>query len=258
MKKQSLKYLIFSLVAVVTLSVISGCCDEKKSSATDEAQVEQTAEVQKAESEWISLFNGQTLDGWKRYKADEITDLWIVEDGMILCNGKGGSEGAGQARGSLITLGQYDNFELVLDWKITPGANSGILYHIVEKPELAHAYETGPEYQLLDDVGFPSPVTEMQKTAAAYDMYPASADKPLNPPGEWNTSKLVYNNGHVEHWLNGEKVVEYDESGEDWKARYDESKWGDYPQWGQYKKGAIGLQDHGGKIWFKNIKIKKL
>lgn len=255
MEKQSIKYFFTYVLAVVVLPLLVSCKSEKKS---DAKTFEEAVISESLESEWISLFDGKTLNGWKQYGLDNITDMWSVEDGMIVCNGEGGHEADGKKRGSLITTDQFDNFELELDWKISPEGNSGILYHIVEKPEYAHAFDTGPEYQLLDDVNFPSPVKKVQETAAAYDMYPAKADKKLNPAGEWNSTRFVYDHGHVEHWLNGEKVVEYDEGSDDWKARYEKSKWVDYPGWNKYKKGAIGLQDHGSKIWFKNIRVKKL
>ena len=148
----------------------------------------------------------------------------------------------------------------MLDWKISPTGNSGSLYHIVEDTAFSHAYITGPEYQLVDDDNFPSEsgLRDVQKTAANYDMYPASPDKKVNPPGEWNTAKIIYDNGHVEHWLNGEKVLEFEEGSDDWKSKYENSKWVDYQGWCEFKKRSIGLQDHGNYTWFKNIKIKKL
>jgi len=251
MKKQSKKYFIIFVVILYVLPFLYNCKGDNKST-------EKAIESQKATDDWIPLFDGKTLKGWKQYGLDNITDMWSTEDGMIVCNGEGGQEADGKKRGSLITIDQFDNFELELDWKISPEGNSGILYHVVEKPEYSHAFNTGPEYQLLDDVNFPSPVKKVQETAAAYDMYPAKADKKLNPAGEWNSTKFVYDHGHVEHWLNGEMVVNYDEGSDDWKERYKKSKWVDYPGWNKYKKGAIGLQDHGSKIWFKNLRIKKL
>lgn len=210
-----------------------------------------------AESEWMSLFDGKTLQGWKRYNADRIGKLWKVEDGMIVCYSEGGGEATNEEGGTLITVEQFENFELMLDWKISPGGNSGILYHVVEDPKYSHAYVTGPEYQLVDDSAFPE-INGTRKTAASYDMFAPSSDKKLHPPGEWNTAKIVYRNGQVEHWLNGEKVLEFEEGSEQWKAQLKKSKWLAYPGWGQYKKGAIGLQDHGNHTWFKNIRIKKL
>jgi hypothetical protein len=209
---------------------------------------------------WKSLFDGVTLDGWKRYNADDIGSIWSVEDGTIKCDGRGRGEGS-PGGGSLITIEKFADFELELQWKISEKGNSGIMYHVVEKPEYSHAYVTGPEYQLLDDPpGTGSYSVENKKTGSSYDMYAAPSTKKLNPTGEWNTTKIVYNDGKVEHWLNGEIVVEFDEKSEDFKDRYNNSKWssGDFPSWNAYKEGSIALQDHGAIVWFKDIRIKRL
>ena len=256
MEKTILKLQFLKFIGLLMLSIMISCSGNNKG-ATEQTK-EATLEEEQTD-EWISLFDGKTLNGWKRYNADNIGDLWKVEDGMIVCYSEGGGE-ATSTGGSLITVEQFDNFELMLDWKISPTGNSGLLYHIVEDTAFSHAYITGPEYQLVDDDNFPSEsgLRDVQKTAANYDMYPASPDKKVNPPGEWNTAKIIYDNGHVEHWLNGEKVLEFEEGSDDWKSKYENSKWVDYQGWCEFKKGSIGLQDHGNYTWFKNIKIKKL
>jgi hypothetical protein len=210
------------------------------------------------ENEWISLFDGETLDGWKRYNADEIGPLWLVEDGAILCDGSGHGEGSPEHGGSLITIETFGNFELELEWKISEGGNSGIMYHVVEKPEYSHAYVTGPEFQVMDDAAGSG--NSKNLAGSSYDMYAAPPTKTLKPVGEWNTAKIVYKDGKVEHWLNGEKVVEFDENSEDFKERYNNSKWSSekYPSWNSYKEGSIALQDHGARVWYRNIRIKKL
>ena len=218
-------------------------------------------EKQETAGAWISLFDGETLTGWKRYNADEIGPIWSVEDGAIKCDGKGHGEGSPEFGGSLITLETFGNFELELEWRISEKGNSGIIYHVVEKPEYSHAYVTGPEYQVLDD---PPPRADgtpgRNTTGSSYDMYPAPEKKKLNPVMEWNASRIIYNEGKVEHWLNGEKIVEFDENNEDFQERYNKSKWssGKYPDWNAYKEGAIALQDHGGVVWYRNIRIRRL
>lgn len=208
---------------------------------------------------WKLLFDGETLDGWKRYNHDTIGPLWRVQDGVIVCSGEGLGEGTAKIGGSLITTQQFGNFELTADWKVSPGANSGILYHVVEKPEYKFDYVTGPEYQVLDDVGFKGhSLGDTQKAGSNYGMYGAPYGKKLQPAGEWNTARIVYNNGHVEHWLNGEKTVEFEENSEDFKERLSNSKWAEYPDWNKYKTGAISLQDHGAPVYFRNIKIRAL
>lgn len=248
----TLKYL-----GMAFLGLLISCSGEKKS-GEEEAAAETEVSAEAAE-EWISLFDGETLNGWKRYNADEIGPLWSVEDGTIKCDGEGLGEGSGEWGGSLVSLEKFGNFELEIEWRISEGGNSGIMYHVVEKPELGHAYETGPEYQVLDDAGWKGDdLTTAQKAGSNYDMYAAPADKKINPALEWNSTKIVYNNGKVEHWLNGVKTVEFDENSDEFKTRYENSKWPEYPEWNLYKEGSIALQDHGAPVWFRNIRIKKL
>ena len=206
---------------------------------------------------WELLFDGSTLKGWKRYNQDTIGPLWSVKDGAIVCDGRGLGEGSKNG-GSLITTNQWGNFELRIDWKISPGGNSGILYHVVEQPQFKQSYETGPEYQVLDDAGWKGQLKDVQKAGSNYDMFAAPASKKIMPIGEWNSARIVYNNGHVEHWLNGEKTVEFEEGSADFSARYKKSKWTKYPGWNKFKSGAISLQDHGAPVYFRNIKIKAL
>ena len=202
---------------------------------------------------WLLLFDGITTNGWRGYNETEIGPGWIVEDGQLACLGKGGDIG-----GDIITLQEFDNFELKLDWKISQGGNSGIFYHVIEDEKYEAPYETGPEYQLIDDIGFPQELEEWQKTGADYAMYTANDKKILNPVGEWNTTRIVFDHGRVEHWLNGKKIVEFEAWSDDWNQRRLNGKWKGYAEYGMAKTGHIGLQDHGHQIWFRNIKIRPL
>ena len=223
------------------------------------ASAENTLTAEEKAAGWELLFDGTTLNGWKRYNHDSIGPLWTVDNGAIKCDGQGLTEGTANIGGSLITIKPYENFELTAEWKVSPGGNSGIHYHVVEKPEYKHEYDTGPEFQVMDDGGWKGdPLKPAQKAGSNYDMYAAPDTKKLNPVGEWNSAKLIYNKGHVEHWLNGEKVVEFEEGTADFKERYKKSKWPEYPGWNKYKSGSIALQDHGAPVYFRNIKIKVL
>lgn len=260
MKRKVTLPIVFKFMSVLALGLLLSCTGRQDPAAKEEGTEAETEAVSPAD-EWISLFDGETLDGWKRYNADEIGPLWTVDDGAILCDGKGHGEGSPEDGGSLITIEKFGNFELELEWKISEGGNSGILYHVVEKPEYSHAYVTGPEFQVMDDPPVAEDMSNAKNLAGSnYDMYAAPLTKTLKPVGEWNTAKLVYNDGKVEHWLNGEKVVEFDESSDDFMERYNNSKWasGDYPAWNSYKEGSIALQDHGARVWYRNIRIKKL
>jgi hypothetical protein len=200
---------------------------------------------------WKLLFDGQTMNGWRPY-LNNTTATWVVEDGTLKGLGKGSD-----STGYIITEDQFENFELKLDWKIAPRGNSGILYMVVEDPAYKTPYATGPEYQVIDELGWPDPLEEWQKTGANYGMHMAK-NKVLKPVGEWNTAAIIVNNGHVEHWLNGLKVVEYELWTDEWKQLVANGKWKDYPAYGLAKKGHLVLQDHGSNVWYKNIKIREL
>jgi 3-keto-disaccharide hydrolase len=258
------RQLHFAGLAVLTFLFATSCQKSSPSqdaTAVDTAQVVSTmnvlSEQEKAEG-WELLFDGNSLNGWKRFNHDTIGPLWTVQEGVIVCDGQGLGEGTADIGGSLITTRSFGNFELSIDWKLSPGGNSGIIYHVVEDPKYKHDYETGPEFQIMDDAGWKDELKEAQKVGSNYDMYPAAPTKKVNAVGEWNNARLVYNNGHVEHWLNGEKVVEFDEGSPDFTERYKKSKWVDYPDWNKVKSGAISLQDHGAPVYFRNIKIKAL
>ncbi|MBS1543323.1 MAG: DUF1080 domain-containing protein [Bacteroidetes bacterium] len=248
----------FAFILIAVLTTLLACQKSAKNDdQNSEAVMNMLTDEEKA-SGWELLFDGKTLNGWKRYNHDTIGPLWSVRDSAIMCNGEGLGEGSKAAAGSLMTIKQYSNFELTLEWKLSPKGNSGILYHVVEKPELKHDYESGPECQILDDPAYVGQINDAQRAGSNYDMYPAAADRKVNPPGQWNSVRIIYNNGHVEHWLNGQKVVEFQEGTQDYQERFKKSKWVDYPQWNQSNTGSISLQDHGAPVYFRNIKIKVL
>ena len=198
---------------------------------------------------WKLLFDGKTIAGWRTYKH-AIDDSWEVVDGQLHCKQTGVEH-----RADLITEEQYSSFELSFDWKVDKGANSGVLYHVLETHD--HPFETGPEYQLIDDLGYPGKLEDWQKSGSDYAMHP-----PLkiasNPQGEYNHSRIVVNGDHVEHWLNGVKVVSFKAWDAEWQQLKMKGKWKDHVDYGNARTGGIDLQDHGGGVWFKNVKIRQL
>ncbi len=148
----------------------------------------------------------------------------------------------------------YQNFELSFDWAITKEGNSGVIYRATEEYDVP--YGTGPEYQLLDEANYPNEVP-VHFTGSDYDLYPPVGPT-SKPVGEWNSTKIIVNGNHVEHWLNGGKVVEYEFGSDDWKAKVAGSKWKEFPNYGLAPTGYIDLQDHGHEAWFKNVMIKPL
>lgn len=207
-----------------------------------------------ANGKWITLFDGKTFKGWHGFNKKGPVQNWTIEDGAMVCLGAAADANGGD----IVTDEAFDNFELKWEWKISKEGNSGVMYHVVEGVKYNGPYQTGPEYQLIDDVDFPEKLEEWQKTGADYAMNLTNNKKKLQPVGEWNTSKIVFNKGHVEYWLNGAKIVEFQAWGEEWTNKKTTGKWKDYPDYGLAKSGLIALQDHGHKAYFKNIVIRKI
>ena len=213
---------------------------------------------EKAEG-WILLFDGKTTNGWRNFNSDDTELAWHVVDGCLQAKGVGDD-----ANGYIVTDNKYENFILSWDWKLSEGGNSGMLYHVVEHPKFDVPYVTGPEYQLIDVEGWekanaPVRLEEWQKIGVDYAMYlPDQSKMKVNPQGEWNRSMIVFDNGHVEHWLNGEKIVEFEAWTDDWFARKASGKWGNATEYGLASEGVICVQDHGYPASFRNIKIKEL
>ncbi|MEH6406723.1 MAG: DUF1080 domain-containing protein [Leeuwenhoekiella sp.] len=250
--------IIFSLLII---GLVNSCKNENKASDT-EAEISETAELnpaaQNENSEWIALFDGNSADGWRSYNGEQgsgLPDGWVIEDGTLKSLGKGGDLG-----GDIVyEKEKFDEFELELKWKISKGGNSGVFYHIIENREHDAPYWAAPEYQIIDQVGFPEKLAPWQSIGADYGMYnPDFKEDELKEIGEWNTSKIRFTKDKVTYWLNGEKTVEFTPWSQDWEERKASGKWKDYPDYGNAKTGLIGLQDHGSNIWFKGIRIKKL
>lgn len=218
-------------------------------------------ETDSTKNEWILLFDGTSFNGWKEYNSDTINPKWFIEDGAIAVSKEGNSRDKNTGFGkSIMTIEQFGNFELELEYKMSTGGNSGILYHVVEDPKYTQDYETAPEFQVLDDEFSATESLPIRMAASSYDMFtPDSALKKLNPAGEWNSVKLIHNDGNVEHWLNGVKVLSFVVDSPEWEAAYAKSKFSkDFPDWGKADSGHISLQDHGDYVAYRNIRIRRL
>lgn len=215
--------------------------------AAQPVKINTLTEKEKADG-WKLLFNGKNLDGWKTFQGKEITG-WKIIDGVLNNSGVGSDHG-----GDIVTRAKYQDFELYLEFKMAAQSNSGIFYHVNEKIGKA-IYESGPEYQLLDDKGWPDKLRDDQHTGANYGMN-APVNANVKNVGEWNQARIIVNGTHVQHFLNGIKVVDYNLWDESWFRHKENGKWKDYPYYGLAKKGNIGLQDHGRLVQFMNIKIK--
>jgi hypothetical protein len=208
---------------------------------------------------WHLLFDGKTMNGWRGAYMDSLPKKgWQVSDGMLVVNESGGGEAA--FGGDIVTNEQYASFELKVDFKLTEGANSGIKYFVTEQLPKTPGSAIGCEYQLLDDAKHPDAklgINGNRTLASLYDVMPAH-DKKVYPIGEWNHARILVKGKHVEHWLNGVKVLEYERGGKEFLAHKAESKFKDRPDFGEAKEGHILLQDHGNQVFFRNIKIRTI
>ena len=237
------------------LSCITSClfafmllmsCKEVKKTQSDQSNILLKA----AEPEWESLMDASK---WRAYNQNILPTNWSITDSLISCFGKAGDMG-----GDIISTQKYANFEFSWEWKISSEGNSGVFYHVIEDTIYHSPYQTAPEYQLLDDVDFPSPIEDWQKTGANYAMHPANDLKVLKAVGEWNSSSIIFDHGKVSHYLNGALIVSFDKFTPEWQALRGSGKWVDYPDYGKANTGFLGLQDHGSGVWFKEVKIKDL
>lgn len=243
--------------AVALCGLLMCACTQKENN-TEDAQLEEADNAQNTltqsekEEGWQLLFDGKSMENFRGFRKDEVPSAWQVKDGAIaLVGGEGGD---------IITKDQYKNFEFSIDWKISEGGNSGIMYHVSEDTAYHSTYNSGPEMQVLDDERHPDAkkgVNGNRQAGALYDLIPLSTPA-VKPAGQWNTARLMVKDGHVEHWLNGKKVVEYQIGSPKWDSLVQQSKFATMKGFGREEQGHIALQDHGDKVWFRNIKIRVL
>lgn len=255
-----------SYLKLIFIAAIAAACGgkehkEKASESTAPAPtavetpaLPQLTDQQKAEG-WKLLFDGKSTDGWQIFKARK-NNTWEVKDGTLHAIALNESvKGVGDERSDIMTTGEYSDFELAFDWKIAAEGNSGVIYRATE--EFDQPYYSGPEYQVIDDKGYPGKLKDSQLSGADYDMYATTNAEP-KAVGEWNSAKIVAKGNHIEHWLNGKKVVEYEIGSADWTKRKKESKWNNAKGYGVAKKGHLDFQDHGSEVWYRNIMIHEI
>jgi hypothetical protein len=199
---------------------------------------------------WKLLFDGTSTDQWRSYKKDSFPAKgWVVEDGALHVTKGGGG-------GDILSKDQYTDFELIVDFKCAPAANSGIMYRCAETKD--YPWMTGPEYQILDDAGHADGADVKHRVGALYDMIPAPTDKPAAKAGEWNTARIRIKDGILQHFLNGYKTAECRIDDAHWTDMIAASKFKQWPGFGLETKGYLALQDHGDDVWFRNIKVRDL
>lgn len=231
----------FRLVAATASAVILMSCNEAPEA---EASGTDGAATAAPEGEWRSLLDAQAT-GWRGYKQDKLPAGWQVVDGALTRVGAGGD--------IVYAAEAFGDFELELEWKLQPKGNSGIFFRATE--DTKRIFENAPEIQVLDNIGHPDNKTDLTVAGANYALHSAPRDA-VKPVGEWNLVRLVARGAHIEHWLNGHKVVEYELWSPDWEARVKASKFVEWPSYGRSPKGFVGLQDHGDWVAFRNIRVR--
>ena len=201
-----------------------------------------------AEDNWRPLFDGKSLEGWTTSGGDPVARGWLVDDGLLHRASRGGA---------IYSADEYSDFELRFTWKIARRGNAGVKYRVqfYQQGVFGNPGHLGYEYQLLDDGDRRDTAGS---TGALYALVAPPADKPLRAVGEWNDSRIVAADTHLEHWLNGERIVQIDTAGDDWKKRIAKSKFGPVEGFASVRSGRIQLQDHGHPVWFKRIEIREI
>ena len=206
---------------------------------------------------WKTLFNGKNTEGWHIFNKKTDGSAWKVEgDALVLDPSVKDADGKRTGGGDLVTDAEFENYELRLDWKIAACGNSGIIFNVLEDGKLKEIWHSGPEMQVLDNSCHPDAKIIKHKAGDLYDLIECNKIT-VKPAGEWNSIRLIVKKGHLEQWQNGKKVVETTMWTPEWKEMIAKSKFKNMPFFGTIKKGRLALQDHGDKVWFRNIKIKE-
>ena len=237
-----------AIIAQLAL-IAAGCTPVGNSvpAASSTASGATTLSPEQRAAGWRSLFDGTSTSAWRGYKQESLPAGWSIVDGILTKTG---------SANDIITRDKFGNFELALDWKLAPGGNAGVFYRGTE--EYDHIYWSAPEYQLLDDAAHPDGQSRLTSAGADYGLYPSPAGV-VKPGGQWNSTLIVVNGNRVQHWMNGQKLVEYELGSPDWEAKVKASKFVAYPHYGRASTGYIGIQgDHDGQLWLRNIRIREI
>ena len=232
-------------VVIAATVVVAACMSAPTPVETQDTSLNALTAAER-QAGWTLLFDGRTIDRWRGYGTQTVPPGWVIADGALT---------RARPAADLASVDQFANFELSIDWKISPGGNSGIMFRVVEGAD--PPYYSGPEMQILDNAGHADGKAPETSAGSNYALHAPTKDM-TRPVGEWNTARLLVNGTHVEHWLNGEKVVEYELGSPDWTARVARSKFSAWPTYGRATTGRLVLQDHGDVVAYRNIKIRTI
>jgi len=251
-----MKQIFVLALAILLIACNNDSSEEKnetKSKMTDDSQNILTEDEQK--DGWQLLFDGKSSKGWHHYGGGTVGYAWIITDSSLYFDGALKKDTLSQ---DIVTDDEYENFHLKLEWKVDTNGNSGIMFYVNEDTaKYKRSYHTGPEMQVLDNNGHPDAKIEKHRAGDLYDLVSCSKET-VKPALQWNRVEIKSVNGKLDFWLNGENVVSTQLWDENWKKMLANSKFKQWPDFGTFKKGRICLQDHGDKVWYRNIKIKKL
>lgn len=233
------------LLAIALIAIISFNFQTNNDVLTEKEELNVLTKKERRQG-WQLLFDGKSTSGWHNYLKNDIKG-WKVNEGILYTEGK---------NGDIVTNEDYGDFELKAEWKINEKGNSGIFYFVVEDPANQRIHQSGPEFQIIDNLNYPQKLQPNQVTGSASDVLKPYFDA-TNPVGEWNSTHIVANKGKIQHWLNGKKILEFDMNTTEWKAAVQGSKFADF-NYAKVLKGKIGLQDHGDFVAYRNLKIRKL
>lgn len=242
---------------LLAICLITVSCTTNQPLDTDTVHNRLNATEKKAG--WQLLFDGKTTKGWRNFKKENIGAKWTASNGTLYFAGNFDGQGNWSAvdGGDIITEGIYDNFELAIEWKISEGGNSGILYRVVENDEYDYIWQTGPEMQVLDNERHSDGKITFSRAGDLYGLIECMS-RTVRSAGEWNQVRILVNDSHVEHWLNGKLVVEYELWSSEWKDLVMRNKFRQMTSYGKASRGHIALQDHSDRVWFRNIKIREI
>jgi hypothetical protein len=246
-----------NILSVLSLAALLSCQSQQTETAMTTNQ--DSLQVSTADSAgWKPLFDGQTTKGWHTYGKDSAGSAWKVVDGTLHLDASNKKDWQTGDGGDIVTEEEFDNYHLKMDWKIAQNGNSGIILFVKEDTaKYPYTWNTGLEMQVLDNAGHPDAKIHKHRAGDLYDLI-ASSPETVKPAGEWNQVEVISNNGNLEFYQNGQKVVSTTLWDDNWKTMIAGSKFAKMQDFGTFKSGKIALQDHGDNVWYRNIMIKRL